>query len=137
LNGRDLADVPLEVTTSGETIDGLVITFTDRAAQISGRLLDARGEAVTRYGIVVFSIDRAHWRPGSRRVRLVRPATDGSFQIDGLPPGTYAIAAAEDLEQADLDDARLLTELLAASHKLTLAEGERRTQDLKVRHEGR
>jgi hypothetical protein len=131
LNGRDLADVPLDVQAGGE-LDGLTITFTDRASEIAGRLLDAGGRPVTRYSIVVFSVDRTFWRAGARRVRLVHPATDGSFVAGGLPAGEYAIAAAEDVEAADLSDPAFLTQLLAAAYKVSLADGEKKRQDLKA-----
>jgi hypothetical protein len=131
LGARDLADRPLEVTTSGDD-GGFVITFTDRAAQISGELVDAGGRPVTRYAIVVFAVDRSFWLPESRRVRMTRPATDGSFAVTGLPPGEFAIAAAEDVEAADLADPAFLAELLASAYRLTLAEGEQRRQNLRV-----
>jgi hypothetical protein len=133
LHDRDLADLPLEVRTSGDDVSGLVITFTDRAAEIAGRLVDAGGLPVTRYSIVVFAVDRAYWRPEARRVRIAQPATDGSFAVAGLPPGEYAIAAAEDVAAADLADASFLSALLASAHTLTVAEGERKRQDLRVR----
>ena len=132
LNGRDLADWPLEVKSSGEEVAGLTITFTNRITEIAGRLVDATGRPVTRYSIVVFAVDRTLWLPGSRRVTLTQPATDGSFEIAGLPPGEYAIAAAEDADADDLADSAFLSQLLASSVKLTLAEGEKKRQDLRV-----
>ena len=53
LNGRDLADSAFEVK-AGSDVTGLAITFTDRAAQISGRLVDAGGRPITRYSISCF-----------------------------------------------------------------------------------
>jgi hypothetical protein len=132
LNGRDLADAPLDVRASGETTEGLVMTFTDRSAEIAGQLIDAGGRPVTRYAIVVFATDRSFWRPNARRIRLTQPATDGSFAVGGLPPGEYAIAAAEDIVAADLADPAVLMALLASSVKLTIAEGEKKRQDLRV-----
>ena len=132
LNGRDLADVPLDVKAGGEVVDGLVITFTDRAAEIAGQLVDSGGRPVTRYSIVVFAVDRSYWRPNARRVRATQPATDGSFVVSGLPPGDYAIAAAEDVEAADLADPAFLSQFLASSVKLTLGEGEKKRQDLRA-----
>jgi hypothetical protein len=87
---------------------------------------------VTRYAIVVFATDRSFWRPNARRIRLTQPATDGSFAVGGLPPGEYAIAAAEDIVAADLADPAVLMALLASSVKLTIAEGEKKRQDLRV-----
>jgi len=131
LDGRDLADLPLDVTVDRETQAGLVVTFSDRPTQIDGHLTDDNGGAVTKYVVVVFPVAESQWHPLSRRIRLVRPATDGSFTIAGLPAGEYGIAAAEDIEKPDLDHA-LLSELRAAGYRMTLVPGERRRQTLKV-----
>jgi hypothetical protein len=131
VNGRDLADRPLDAT-SGGSLDGLVVTFTDRTAEVSGRLIDAAGRPVTRYSIVVCTVDRTLWLPGARRIRSARPATDGSFAVTGLPAGEYAIAAVEDLEDSYLADPAFLARLLASAYTVTLADGERKRQDLKV-----
>jgi hypothetical protein len=131
LNGRDLADSAFEVKP-GTDVTGLAITFTDRAAEISGRLVDPGGRPITRYSIVVFPAERALWLPGSRRIRSARPATDGSFTVAGLPAGAYAIAAAEDVEAAELSDPAFLAQLLASAYKVTLADGEQKKQDLRA-----
>jgi hypothetical protein len=131
LNGRDLADSAFEVV-AGHEVAGLTITFTDRAAAIVGRLVDASGRPITRYSIVVFPADRALWLPSSRRIRSARPATDGSFTVAGLPAGTYAIAAAEDVAASELEDPAFLARLLASSRPVTLADGEQQRQDLRI-----
>jgi hypothetical protein len=128
----DLADVPLDVTPGAADLDKLVVTFTDRAAELGGRLLDADNRPVTRYSIVVFTTDRALWRPSARRIRAVRPATDGSFTVSGLPAGEYAVVAVEDLDTADLGEPAFLAQLLGSAFKLALADGERKRQDLRT-----
>ena len=132
LNGRDLADVLIDVTP-GQDLNGLVITYTDRAAEIAGTLVDASGRPVTRYSIVVMTVDKSLWLPTARRIRSTAPATNGSFSIGGLPAGEYAIAAVEDVEAADLADPAFLARLLSASVKITLADGEKKTQNLRTR----
>jgi hypothetical protein len=129
LNGHDLADGAFEVKP-GHDVAGPVVTFTDHAGGISGRLVDAAGRPNTRYSIVVFPADRALWQPESRRIRSVPPATDGSFAVPGLPAGQYAIAAAADA--SDLSDATFLTQLLASAVTVTLADGEQKRQDLRI-----
>ena len=131
LNGRDLADSAFEVKP-GSDVSGLAVTFTDHAAEISGRLVDAGGRPLTRYSIVVFPADRALWLPNSRRIRSARPATDGSFTMPGLPAGEYALAAAEDLDIDDLADQTFLAQLLASAYRVTLADGEQKRQDLRI-----
>jgi hypothetical protein len=128
---RDLAAGRFDVRP-GADLEGVVITLTDHPAEISGHLVDAAGGAVTRYSIVVFTVDPSQWRPESPRIRSTPPATDGSFRIAGLPPGEYAIAAVEDVEPADLSDAAFLSRLIATSHRFTLMESESKRQDLRI-----
>jgi hypothetical protein len=132
VNGRDLADRPIAAAADGTQLAGVVVTFTDRPSEISGRLIDASGRPVTRYSIVVVTRDRSLWLPSARRIRASQPATDGSFIVSDLPAGEYAIAAVEDLEEADLSNAAFLSELLASAFTLTLSEGEQKRQDLRV-----
>jgi hypothetical protein len=131
-NGQDLADAQLDLKI-GEDLSGVTLTFTDRPTEFSGRLIDPSGRPVSKYSIVVFAVDRSMWRPYSRRIRAVSPATDGSFSVTGLPPGDYAVAAAEDIEPADLADPAFLSQMLYNAMKFTLAEGEKKRQDLRTR----
>ena len=132
LNGRDLADVPVDVNP-GQNISGVVVTFAERGAEVSGRLLDSSGQPVTRYSIVVFTVDQSLWLAGARRVRSTKPSGDGAFSVAGLPAGEYAIAAADGIEPSDLADPAFLMQLLASAHRITLGEGEKKTQDLLIR----
>jgi hypothetical protein len=131
-NGLDFADRLLIAAADGSELSGVVVTITDRAAGISGRLTNPSGQAVTRYSIVVFTQDRSLWLPGSRRIRVVRPATDGVFQATGLPAGTYALAAVENAEQTNISDPVFLDQLLPSAVTVTLSEGEKRQQDLRT-----
>jgi hypothetical protein len=130
MNNRDLADRPVEATPGGAELTGLVVTFTDNAAEVAGRLIDASGQPVTDYSIVVFTADKTLWLPNARRIRAVRPATDGAFTVAGLPAGDYLIAAAEDVEPSDLADPAFLERLHASAISVTLREGEKKRQDL-------
>jgi uncharacterized protein (DUF2141 family) len=129
-NGIDTLDSALEITTAD--VSGIVITFTDRPTELSGRLLDAAGRPAPEYSVVAFSSDRTFWTLGSRRLRTARPDSEGKFQMLGLPPGEYCLVALTDLDQADLADPAFLEQLAAASIKITLAEGEKKKQDLKL-----
>jgi len=129
-NGVDTLDSALEVSTAD--VSGIVITFTDRPTDLSGRLLDAAGRPAPEYSVVAFSSDRAFWTLGARRLRTARPDSEGKFQVQGLPPGEYCVVAITDLDQADLADPTFLEQLAAASIKITLAEGEKKKQDLKL-----
>ena len=130
VNGREALEAPLRVLPN-EPVEWIV-TMTDTPATLTGRFVDPAGRPAPDYYILVFSADRAHWIPGSRRVRTTRPATDGTFTIKGLLPGDYFLAALPDLESGEWNDAALLEGLVNASAKVTLREGETTTQDYRM-----
>jgi hypothetical protein len=135
INGRDTADLPLVAANDGSELAGVVVTFTDRLGEITGRLIDAGGQPVSRYSIIVFTTDQSLWVSNARRIRATRPATDGSFAVGGLPAGAYAIVAVEDAENVQVYDASFLAELLPSAVSVTLDEGERRRQDFRLASE--
>lgn len=132
VNGRDLADHPVAALADGTELPGVVVTLTDRGSGIAGRLIDTAGRPVTRYSVVIVTRDRSLWLPNARRIRSVRPATDGSFAASALPAGEYAIAAVEDVEDADLSNVAFLSQVLESGVSLTVAEGQLVTQDLRI-----
>ena len=129
-NGREAFEAPLRVNAN-ETVDW-TITYTDKPTSLTGVFQDRGGRAATEYYILVFSSDRKHWTPGSRRIRMTRPATDGAFSVKGLPPGEYFLAALADLETGEWNDPTLLDQLVPSSAKVTLRHGETTTQDFRI-----
>ena len=130
-NGRDAWDAWLQVGPS-ENLD-IVVTYTDRPTEIGGTLRDAGGQPLPEHFIVAFPADKSLWIPGSKRMRAVRPGTDGQFSIAGLPPGDYLLAALTDVEPGEWNDRAFLEMLVPAGVKLTLADGEKKKQDLQIR----
>jgi hypothetical protein len=128
--GYDAADVP--ITIGNDNVAGIEISFTDRPTELSGDLIDAAGRPAPEYFIVVYTADKTFWVPQSRRIQSVRPATDGRFKVSNLPPGDYFIAAVTDVEQGEWYDPSFLASLVSASTKITLAEGEKKVQNLKI-----
>ena len=70
------------------------------------------------------------WRAYSRRVRYVRPGNTGEFRLAGLPPGEDYVCALTDLDPYEMYSSPFLDPLAAVAQKITLAEGEKRAQDL-------
>ena len=130
-NGRDVLDFPLEIGPSGETGE-IVVTFADAVQEVNGTLQDATGRPAPDYTIIVFAADNRFWTTPTRRVRSTRPGTDGKFTVANLPPGDYRVAAVVDVSPTEITDPLFLEQLVAASVKITLAEGERKTQDLRI-----
>ncbi|MEO7189464.1 MAG: carboxypeptidase-like regulatory domain-containing protein [Vicinamibacterales bacterium] len=131
VNGRDISDAPIDMR-SGTDVAGVVVTFTDRPSELSGTVLDSADRPTPGFPIVVFSTDRAYWTQGSRRVQQVRPASNGTFVVTGLPAGEYYVCAVTAVERTDLYDPAFLDQLAPASLKLTIADGEKKKQDLKL-----
>ncbi len=129
---RDLLDDVL-VLGPGVDIRNVSVSFSDARTEISGTLQTGAGELTTEYYIVALPADRALWRPKSRRILSVRPATDGRFVFADLPAGEYVIAALSDLDPIDLMDLSFLEQIAPSGVKVTVAEGERKVQDLKIR----
>ena len=129
-NGREAFEAPLRVNAN-EPVEWTV-TFTDKPTTLTGVLTDSGGRAATEYFILAFSADRAHWIPGSRRVRMVRPGTDGVFTMKGLPPGDYLLVALLDLESGEWNDPALLEQFSKAAVKVTLRDGETTTQNYRM-----
>ena len=73
-------------------------SFRPPAPVSTGRVTDDRAAPVADYGVHVFSTFRDRWFTGSRWVKTARPTQDGSFRVDGLPPGDYWVAAVERIE---------------------------------------
>lgn len=129
--GRDAMDVGLDVK-AGDNVEW-VITFSDRPTELSGVLQDPAGRPAPDYFIIVFSADKADWRPASRRIRSTRPGNDGRFSAAALPPGVYYLAATIDVDPADLNDPKFFEQLVPAAIKVTLTEGGKTLQDIRIR----
>jgi len=130
IGGRDAFDVPLEVGSTD--VGGLVVTYTDRPTELAGTIQDAAGRAAPDYWIIVFPSDKTFWAPQSRRIQAKRPSNDGRFSFPNLPPGQYLVAAVTDVEQGEWYDAEFLRRIIPAALTVSLAEGEKKTQDLKI-----
>ena len=128
---QDLADTGIDLQTD-VPVSGVVVTLTNQPAELAGTVIDAAGRPTGAFPIVVFATDRAFWAPGSRRVLQAQPASDGKFTVIGLPAGEYYIAAVTRLETGDLANRQFLEDLLPASLRITIRDGEKKTQDLKL-----
>jgi hypothetical protein len=129
-NGREAFEAPLRVNAN-EPVEW-VLTFTDTPTTLTGVFQDPGGRAATEYYVLLFSTDRRHWIPGSRRVRTTRPATDGAFTLKGLLPGDYFLVALPDLEPGEWNDPAFLEQLVKSSTRITVRDGETTTQNYRI-----
>jgi hypothetical protein len=131
VEGQDTLDFPFEFTGERDISDAVII-MSDKIASVSGTLVDASGKPSTDYTIVAASADQRFWTPNSRRVVTSRPSFDGRYQIGGLPPGDYLLAAVTDLEPGGQYDPEFLKSLAGAAMRVSVAPGARLSQDLRI-----
>ena len=131
IQSQDTLDQPFEIGASD--ISGAEIRFTDLQTEIAGDLLDTAGKPAPDYQIVVFPADQKYWLPGTRRIQSQRPGADGHFKFQNLPPGDYLIAAVTDVEPGEWFDPKFLAQLVPASTKIQLNEGEKKAQGLRIK----
>jgi hypothetical protein len=124
-DGRDLDDW-IELG-SGETISGVRVVLTDRAASVSGQVMDDKGVAASKGTVIVFPDNRSKWYENSRWVRTARPDQRGRFQIQGCPAGPYLIVAVDGVENGMWNDPEYLESLRQLAKPFTLEEGDSRT----------
>jgi uncharacterized protein (DUF2141 family) len=127
VGGQDALDAPIDIRQS---YSDAIITLTDRLADLTGRL-DAGG-ASADYTMILFSADQAHWSAPSRRVLTTRTASDSTYTFRNVPPGQYLLAAVDDVEQGEWNDPGFLQRLSTTAMKITIVEGEKKTQDVRV-----
>ena len=132
VNGRDITDTPIELR-SGERLERVEITFTDKTNEINGTLTNEPGAPVTEYTVLAFSTDPSFWRTQSRHIATARPDQTGKFRIRGLPAGGYYLATVDPAEQGEWFDPAYLEAHRLGSARVTLGDGDTKTQDFKIR----
>ena len=130
VGGEDVTDSVVELKP-GQNVDNVTVILTDRTTEISGTVRDARHTGLAAISVIAFSSEAAHWRPESRRIQSVRTDASGVFRIRNLPPGDYFLVAADDVEQGEWFDPAYLDSVRAGARRITIAEGDKKTQDLR------
>lgn len=128
--GAELLDALLELH---EDREDLVVTFADRASELTGIVRDGSGNPWADGFVVVFSTDRARWFFNSRRVAGARPNSEGRYQVRNLPPGEYFIVAYDDVDVMEWFDPALLAQLAPRAARIRIGEYEKKTYDMMVR----
>jgi hypothetical protein len=130
MGGRDVADVPLDLK-SGEEVGGLQIVLTDKAATVTGQVLDANN-ATADGTVLLFPDDVTKWYEGSRFVRVARPDQRGRYRIAGVLPGTYLAVAIDYVEDGIWNDPEFLDSIRRHTQKVTVTDPAAQTLSLKV-----
>lgn len=102
IGGVDVTDAPYDFGSVETTVTDAEVVLSTAGATIAGsieRRVSARGSLFT---VLVYSTRREHWFDGSRHVKRTTSAENGSFEVTGLPPGEYYVAAIEASTSLDL-----------------------------------
>ena len=131
LNGEDITDMPLDVSTvkEGSSID---ILLTDKQTRLSGTVKDSRGQPVIDYSVAIFPEQLPEGAVGGRYTRVARPDQQGRFETRGLPPGNYVAAAVESLEQGGHWDPAFRKHVEPTATRFRLTEGQAATINLQL-----
>ena len=131
IGGREVTDTPLALR-SAETVGNVEIVFTDKLTEISGTLTSEQGTAVPEFTVLAFPTDGSLWRPQGRHIMTARPDQTGKYRIRGLPPGEYYLATVDPAEQGEWFEPAYLEEHRTGAARVTLGDGDVKTQDFKV-----
>jgi hypothetical protein len=131
VDGRDVTDVPLDLR-SGQQLSNVTVVFTDRGSEINGIITDDQGTPLTQYTLLAFPSEPSLWHPQSRHIMTARPDQNGKFQMRGLPPGEYLLAAVDPTEAGEWFEPAYLEEHRSAAVRLQLGEGDIKTQNVTI-----
>ena len=129
IEGQDSLDFPVEIKGA---VSSAVVTFVDRRSEVTGIVTDDRSQPVSDYTLILFPADARYRTPQSRRIQSTRPATDGRYTFRNLPPGEYRVAPVLDPEPGSWLDPAFLNELENTSIRMTIGDGEKKEQNLRV-----
>lgn len=131
-DGVDVTDTFIDFIP-GTTSSTLRVVLTETTTELSGTVVDEDGAPVLDAAVVVFAADEAAWTFQSRFIQAARPDQDGRYRMRNLPPHTdYRIVAVQGLEDGQAGDPDFLRSIAPEAERLTLAEGEVKSVDVRV-----
>jgi hypothetical protein len=131
VDGRDVIDTPLEVR-SAQGITSASLVFTDKLTEVNGTVRDQAGTPMPEFTVLAFPDDSTLWRPQARQIMTTRPDQNGRYQLRGLPPGDYYIAAIDPEVPGEWFEPTFLDEQRRGAARFSVVEGDVKTQDLRV-----
>jgi len=130
-DGRDVTNEPFELRDAD--ITNVVITYTDKVAQVSGTVHVSSGGTVAS-GSTVFMFP-ADYRArianaDGRRFRNAAVSKTGTYTFALLTPGEYLVAALDVDDVPENRDTPFFDALSRVATRVTIGEGDKKTQDL-------
>jgi len=132
IDGRDVTDTAVDLR-SGQRLERVELTLTDKTSEINGTLTGDQGAPVTEYTVLAFSTDSTFWQPQSRHIATARPDQTGQFRIRGLPAGDYYLTTVDPAQQGEWYEPAYLEEHRIGAARISMGDGDTKTQDFKIR----
>jgi hypothetical protein len=135
IGGIDATHRGFDFGFAPETFRGALIQVSHATGVISGRVEIGRGGTAGGSAVLVFSTDRDRWFAASSYLKRAQVSPDGSFRVQGLPPGDYHVAAVDIEESVDSDnwwEPEALRALTSAALRVTLDENQPYVTDVSL-----
>ena len=130
--GSDVTDTAFDFGSSARALSDAEIVLSRDGATIGGVVTDGPNARASNFVAVAFSTSRDTWFNGSRQVKQQRSEANGSYTIDGLPPGEYWVAAVDRLEPGNWLTPENLDALVPGAARVTVREGQVLSTDLRL-----
>jgi len=130
IDGKDVSHRAFDLTGDVTT---MVMTLSDRAAEITGTVRDSRGIGDPGAAILLFPADRDRWNDrGSspRDLRLIRASQTGSYRLGSVPDGDYVVVAIPDEDASDWGNPDVLLAAMKIGTRVSMTKGAKKTLDL-------
>jgi hypothetical protein len=127
--GADVTDSGVDLKP-GENVDNVTIVLTDRSTSLTGTVRDASQTPMPALTVIAFAADQQYWKAQSRWIQAGRTDQNGTYRLRGLPPGDYLLYVTDNVEQGAWFDPSFLEQIRNAATRVTLNDGDQKTQDL-------
>ena len=131
-DGRDKTDTPFDATEGRDFAD-VVVTFTPKAATVSGVVRDRNATPTNAAAVIAFPTERERWSGYGFtpiRIKLADAGTGGAFTLGGMPAGEYFVVAVDSRQSDAWQDPKFLERAVAAATRVSLAWGDTKSVDL-------
>jgi Carboxypeptidase regulatory-like domain len=131
IDAQEALDFPLDVRPN-QSVSNAIVTFTDKQTELTGTVVNDRSQPVVDYSLIIYPADKRFVTAFSRRIQTTRPATDGRFSFRNLPAGEYRLVPVLDPEPGSWLDPAFLEQLDSGATRISLSEGEKKDQTVRV-----
>jgi hypothetical protein len=132
IGGVDVTDSSFDFGRAGTDVPEAEVVLSNAGASIAGSILDGPARRAIAATVVVFPVNRSNWFDGSRHIKRTSSGPNGAFDVIGLPPGEYFVAAVDSSTPLDLQATDTLDALVSRAERITVRDGQSRTVTLRV-----